>query len=937
MTNPRFILPSPFNVISTLILLLVSTSTKAFETVRSPLMTVDTPGIELTVDLDDTRDIYLYASYGNDSYDYDQAIWAQPTLFDDNNKPIALTTITPTSVVTGWGSLLVDHNHQNKPLQIGKEIYKSGFWAHAPSLLHFHLDRSYKRFTVTVGLDPNAIRGSVVFEIRSAPVILPTPNQYKYPVPQSPYSPIPEAARSFFHFDPIGAQQLLDAGIEQLVFLRRYTYNSNHVYTDHVNCDWLPGAGFSILDLRSGEVRDLYYQELHKGMIQRFDISFDAKKIVFDFKASPQDGYRIYEANVDGTGIRQLTFPTANEQELVEQYRNSEYLHGTDDLHPCYLPDGGIAFVSTRPQFSVLCDASDTFTVTNLYRMNSDGSDVQPLTFSALNEQSPAILPDGRIVYHRWEYVDKAAGNAKALWAINPDGTGASELYGDNISFPESMMYPRPIPESDNKIVFLGTSHCCPNNAFGTVITIDSKENSRNVDAMHYVTDDVRTYHHNGFHFLDSQGEYKHDLTGVPGRLFKDPYPISDDLFIASRKPQGLKWSEPTGYDLVLLDNDGNETALLSDDFSSCWHAFPLCVREKPVIRSSVIDQELANKNLALCTVTNIYMGMPNVPQGSVKFIRILEQVPRSWSARKSWGDDHEGTTHAHSAVANGSLSVKIQLGVVPVEEDGSAYFYVPANRAIYFQALDEHYRAIQTERTYVNYRPGEKRSCVGCHETQQEAPNISKSLVPLALVKEPHFPQPQFGQTKAEFTFDYDRQIQPILDAHCVSCHNGKEGSPTPSLKGNAQGTYSVSYWNLVNLGNTKAQLLGNRATRNEDAASNDISFIRQYQSGTLSSPLGAWLFGESSLIDAPTSANEELSKLIEVHQNANITLSGQELVTICNWLDVNAPYHPSYFGKLHEKFQGRLDYRPEVSPAEARSRSLPERIESLYQVQTP
>ena len=77
--------------------------------------------------------------------------------------------------------------------------------------------------------------------------------------------------------------------------------------------------------------------------------------------------------------------------------------------------------------------------------MDADGGNCQPLTFSALNEQSPAVLPDGRIIYHRWEYVDKAAGNAKALWAITPTA-GAAEVYGDNIPFPESMMYPRPIP-----------------------------------------------------------------------------------------------------------------------------------------------------------------------------------------------------------------------------------------------------------------------------------------------------------------------------------------------------------------------------------------------------------------------------------------------------------------------------------------------------------
>ena len=904
-----------------------------FEPVESKLLRVNSQAQELSVDLNGARDLYLFADYGGDSYDCDQAIWANPKLVDNDGNEVDLTTLTPEDAQVGWGSLLVNKNHMGEKLCIGKTPFETGFWAHAPSLLHFKLDGSYQSFHVNVGLDVHAVRGTAVFKILDRPVQLPKPEAYKRVNPSVTTPPIPPSDETTFDFNPEAAKALIDEGIEQLVFLRHYTYNSNHVYTDHVNCDWLPGAGFCILDLKTGKTRDLLYEELRKGMIQRFDVSFDAKKIVFDFRASPEEGYRIYEANLDGTGLKQLTFPVPEEKELVAKYRRGNYMHGTDDLHPCYLPDGGIAFVSTRPQFSVLCDSSDNFTVTNLYRMEADGSSLRPLTFSALNEQSPAVLPDGRIIYHRWEYVDKAAGNAKALWAINPDGTGASEVYGDNISFPESMMYPRPIPDAPNKIVFLGASHCCPNNALGTVIVIDMQDDARDVETMKYVTNDTRTYHHNGFHFRDENGEYKHDLTGVPGRLFRDPYPISEDLFVASRKPKGLTWSTPTGYDLVLLNQDGEETSLLADDSASCWHAVPIVTRDVPPVRSSIVDNELAEKNLALCAITNIYAGMEQVERGSIKYVRVLEQIPRSWSARKSWGDDHEGTTHAHSAVANGPLSVKVQLGIAPVEEDGSACFYVPADRAIYFQALDANFRAVQTERTYVNYRPGERRACVGCHETQREAPTLVNPVTPLAMKRKPSILQPQPNNSEAELTFDYDRQVQPIWDAKCIQCHNGETNSPTPDLRGTPQGVYSVSYWNLIKLSQTEKELLGSRTTRNEDAASERIEFLPPYQTGTLSSPLGAWLFGETSLKDAKDSAQAELNRLIDMHRDANVRLNQSELTTVANWLDVNAPYHPSYFGRLHEKFQNRLDFRPEISPEEARSRSLPERIRQLYE----
>jgi hypothetical protein len=125
---------------------------------------------------------------------------------------------------------------------------------------------------------------------------------------------------------------------------------------------------------------------------------------------------------------------------------------GADDLHPCYLPDGGIVFASTRCQYGVLCNRGDDFTVKNLYRMDGDGSNMRPLTTSPLSEASPAVLPDGRIIYHRWEYVDKTAGNAKCLWAMNPDGSETSEVYGNTICFPETMIYPRAIPGTTGEI-----------------------------------------------------------------------------------------------------------------------------------------------------------------------------------------------------------------------------------------------------------------------------------------------------------------------------------------------------------------------------------------------------------------------------------------------------------------------------------------------------
>ena len=728
---------------------------------------------------------------------------------------------------------------------------------------------------------------------------------------------VPEATaadKAGIRFDADAAERLLGRGIEELLFIRRFTFTSNHVYTDYINSRWMPGGGLCVLNLKTGKVREIIPELTKSGVVNWFDLSFDARKIVFDFKKDADEGYRIYEVNVDGTGLRQLTFPEPNEAELVEKYRRG-YHHGTDDMDPCYLPDGGIAFVSTRCRFSVLCDAGDAFTVKNLYRMNGDGSAMTPLTCSPLSEATPTILPDGRILYHRWEYVDKAAGNCKALWAVNPDGTGSVEIYGNTISFPETKIQARAIPGEPNKIVMLGASHWI-NNALGTVILVDTRKPLRSDTAMKYITGDVAAFAHDGFHFKNENGEWYHETTGKPGRLFRNPYPLSSSLFLVSHKPAGLEWSDASGYDIALLDDRGKETVLLKDAGISLWQPYPLVPREKPPVPAGMsIDGELAGKGMARCFVTDVYVGMGNVKRGEVKYLRILEQTPRPWSART--GDNGDAAGMAHKAVGDGFLSVKVQHGIVPVEEDGSAHFLVPSDCPVYFQALDKDFRAIQTERTYVNYRPGETRSCIGCHETPDVAPAPTVS-VSTAMRRAASIPQPQPTQQDAGIVFDYERQIQPILDRRCAECHTGSQPAAGLDLRGDPAGTYSVSYLSLIKLSKTSRQLLGNRKYRDEDNASNSIEYIPPYRTGAISSPLGAMALGEQQTAWDNEEVNRYTKELVQNHKD--LKLSDAEKLVIINWLDVNCPFYPAYGGRKNEKFRDSPDFRPAFTFEEAR-----------------
>jgi hypothetical protein len=902
---------------------------RAFQPVKTELMRGGDAAETLTVDVTGWRDLYLVVTFGDDNYRSDQAIWAEPRLTDAGGRTVDLTSITPNRAQVGWGRLLVNVNQKGQPLRIGDTRFKTGFWAHGPSLLHFKLDGRYAKFETRVGIDTGAGNsGSVHFEITNVAPQMPPPSAYKE---QSGAPAVKLTARpaeeSDHQFNTEAARTLLQRGIDKLVFVRRFTLSANHVYTEYVNSRWTPGGGLCVLDLNTGLARDLV-PELSAGVVNRFDISYDAKKIIFDYKRTSEEGYRIYEVGVDGTGLRQLTFPVENEQKLVRDYGSAGYHHGTDDMHPCYLPDGDIVFVSTRCQYGILCNAGDVYTTKVLFRMNRDGGDIRPLSNSPVSEASPAMLPDGRILYHRWEYVDKAAGNLKCLWSMNPDGTASAEVYGNTITFPETMIYARPIPGADGKIVMLGTSHCCPNNAMGAVIVIDTSDDVRSPETMRFVTNDIRALAHTGFHFQDASGQWKHDKTGTLGRLFKDPYPLSENLFIAAHKPKGPAWNDPVAYDLCLLDGSGRKTLLYQDEEISCWHPYPLVARQKPPVTVAAPDPELAQRNLARCVVSDVYRGMEGVERGAVKYLRLLEEVPRPWAVRKSWyRDDRDGM--AHSAIGDGFLGLKVQHGVVPVEEDGSAQFYVPAMRNIYLQALDENLLAIQTERTYVHYMPGETRSCVGCHETPNQTQRPTSGL-PLAMLRPPSVPAPQPGEATAQKLFDYDRQIQPIWDKHCVECHNHERADGDLNLCGDPQGVYSLSYHNLVKLSKTEKQLLGHRKPRNENVGSAGIEYLPPYTLGAPTSPLAAMLSGGKVRL-----RNPELlayaEKLAESHHD--VQLSEAEFLQVANWLDVNCPFHPSYWGRLNAKYKADPFYRPQVTFEEALLRTIPESVAGAYE----
>jgi len=733
-----------------------------------------------------------------------------------------------------------------------------------------------------------------------------------------------------------------ELGFEEIIFVKRKPYSSDHYYTDINNGTspdrFIPENAICIYNVDRQEERTvLSVADMPggKGFIGKISLSFDARKVIFDFRENPQSGFRIWEVNVDGTGLRQISFPAADEAAKVARWGKAWH---TDDVHPCYLPDGKIIFSSTRCEHTILCGGSAHLVAPVLHRMDADGTNIEQLSKSPVSEFCPVVLDDGRVMYHRWEYVDKGARVCKTIWSMNPDGTRPQELYGVTDDTTTVYMYPQALPGDSHRLVCVGTCHYPQGGCVGAIMLIDLQRGLRrrgpDPDEEGYTKWDARYAVTNitpqvfierrtepGWHFLTEEGKYVHNREGRQGHLYTHPYPVSESEFLVSYKvnPADHYKNVPNAYSLYLIDTEGNHRLIHKDKNLSLWHPTPLVARKvPPKVYSSRNPVHEANDE-ALCVVTNIYDGMEGVEPGEIKWIRINEAIPRYWDTGRRWGSS------TSSSSWKAALWPRVQWGVVPVEEDGSAHFKVPANRSIFYQALDKNFRELQRERTYVNYRPGEVRSCIGCHGRDNHTTNSVATDTPLALRRAPSTPQPQpcdlvknGGDGRAQQVVHYPTDIQPIFDAKCISCHGNDDPDGNLKLTADLTVYYNTSYEELC-----KRQLAG-------PIIPEFTSFLRgdrgNYSGATLPpKSLGSY---QSTLIDMltdpehPKNAQDDHSEM----------LTEMELMILVRWADTNYQFYGSYYGRHHAHWTNPDPGNTSYNPADFRRKPLFQEAVSMF-----
>ena len=574
------------------------------------------------------------------------------------------------------------------------------------------------------------------------------------------------------------------------------------------------------LNVRTGAVTVLV--DAPEGTVRDPQVHYDGHKVLFSYRKNGTEYFHLYEINADGTGLRQLT----------------DGLH--NDIEPTYLPDGGIAFCSDRCNRWVNCWLTQ---VAVLYRCDADGRHLRPLSSNSEHENTPWPLADGRILYQRWEYIDRSQVHYHHLWTMNPDGTGQMVFYG-NMHAGTLMIDAKPIPGTKDIVAIFSPGHGRREHA-GAVTIVSPTTGPDEPGAARRITktDD-----------------------------FRDPYPLSKDYFLVAQ-----------GDRLVLMNAQGESRPVYR--LPEALGKQEVTLHEPRVLRprkmERIIPRRVApQETTGRLVLSDIYNGrrMESVQRGEIKKLLVLESLPMP--IHYTGGMD--------PVSFGGTFTLERLVGTVPVEPDGSAYMELSALRSFFFVALDENDDSVKRMQSFLTVLPGETTSCVGCHEQRTSTPASSSVGTLLALEERPSKVTPI---ADIPDVFDFPRDIQPILDRHCVKCHDYDNRDGGVILTGDHGPMFSHSYYTL----SYRKEFVDGRNDPKSNLAPRSI--------GAVASPLMKRIVGE----------------------HHDVQLSPREIKMVRYWIESGAVYPGTYaalgngmIGGYYENRQVNTDWEwPETKAA--------------------
>jgi hypothetical protein len=668
-----------------------------------------------------------------------------------------------------------------------------------------------------------------------------------------------------------------------LVFTKHYNMGGSHyAYTEgqsdaQAERHFVPGSALCLLEMDGPRPRIRTLLEDPQGVIRDPDVSYDGRRVLFAWKKSLElDDYHLYEMELATGRVRQLTFGL-----------------GFADYEGAYLADDQIVFNSTRCVQTVDCYTTE---VSNLYACDADGGRIRRLGFDQVHTNFPTLTPDGRLLYTRWEYSDRGQIYPQALFQMNPDGTCQSEFYGNNSFFPTTILHARGVPGTQ-KVLAIATGH--HSRQVGKLVLIDPSKGRQENEGVQLIAP------------VRDTPAVKIDAFGQDGELFQYPYPLTETEYLVAYAAQGWgdarKRPTDTGglgrrplFGVYYMTLDGRRELLAADPQVSCNQPVPL-VRPMPRGRPSLVDYHKATGAYYL---QDVYAGpgLAGIPRGTVKRLRV---VAIDFRAALIGGNGNSGPAggafvSTPPAVGNGCWDPKIVLGEADVHDDGSAFFTVPARTPVYFQAVDAQGHVVQTMRSWSTVQPGERGSCVGCHESKNSAPPPYR--LSAALRGRPQALRPFYGPARG---FSFPKEIQPILDRHCTRCHTDRSqlawlgGSTNAAKPGAKQSTTAFSLLSEENVDPSAKRRFSDAylvltGAKVEWRNKKTLAFR-----GDPSRELVNWISPQSAPpMLPPYSAGAARSRLLRLLEEGHqgVRLGREELDKIACWIDLLVPYCGDY-----------------------------------------
>jgi formylglycine-generating enzyme required for sulfatase activity len=621
------------------------------------------------------------------------------------------------------------------------------------------------------------------------------------------------------------ANPLLD--FDRLLMVRRRADRMGLPLNFYGNTDLAPTGYENTLVTLSPPAPDGMLETVFTPSDDRFigdmDLHYDAEKLLLSI---PDAQGRWGVAELDLASGELAALPLIDEPDV----------HNYD---ACYLPDERIIFTSTAPFTGVPCVGGGS-KVANLY-LRDHGGRIRRLTNDQDHNWCPAVLNNGRILYQRWEYTDIAHAFTRLLFHANPDGSQQMEYYGSNSFWPTAMFYARPVPGHPTKIAtVVGGHHDAPRQ--GELVILDPAlgrhEASGAVQRIPGYGKPVEPV------ILDG-------LIGASWPRFLHPFPLNENYFLVSCKP-----TKTANWGVYLVDVFDNFVLLHEEPGWAMLEPTPWRKTPRQPIVPDLVD--LAQKE-ATVLLMDVYRGpgLAGVPRGSVKSLRLISYNFTS----------HGFGCEPDRVGLDGPWDVKMILGTVPVEPDGSASFRVPACTPVGVQPLDTDGKALALMRSWFTGAPGEVLSCVGCHENQNASGPADSA--PRAFKREPSPIEPWYGPARG---FSFEREVQPVLDAYCLGCHHGE-------ALANGQSTFDLT------------------ARPAEPVPSAfQMNFSPSYMQ------LRRWVHSSTLESDAhllpPREFHADTSKLVQILRDGHhgVRLSPEAWDRLITWIDLNAPFHGTW-----------------------------------------